>query len=157
MKKEDWFCEECHIPMDDKGDFFKCPTCEAEVWAEGEGSYSKEQQAADLAEKVHGQWFCQRCRVPMETVTGDFAKCPTCGAEVWFGKTPQEVKEITGEDIETLMQDFARNHQDEPYAAMIGGRAARGGGGSKNGKGKDKRIAMKKPTCEALYQRLCNS
>lgn len=156
MKRLKWFCEECHTAMEQHRDFDKCPACGAEVWPTGEGTYKKEQQAAELAEKVHGHWFCQRCREPMETITADFAKCPCCGAEVWFGKTPHAAEHDGEDNIAALMQDFAGTHTSEIYAAMVGGRPAHGGG-SRNGKAKDKRTAMKKPTCEQLYQRLCNS
>lgn len=157
MKRKAWFCEECHVEMEEHGDFAKCPLCGAEVWREGEGSYDRDRRAAELAEKIHGKWFCQRCRIEMKAIDGDFAKCPECGAEVWFGKAPKDVDDLTRDEIKELMQDFTRNHMQEPYAAMIGGRPAHGGGGGRSGKSKDKRAAMKKPTCEQLYHRLCNS
>ena len=151
-----WFCEECHVEMEEHGDFAKCPECGAEVWREGEGSYERDRRAAEIAEKIHGKWFCQRCRIEIKTIDGDFAKCPECGTEVWFGKAPKEVEGMSRDEIKELMQDFAGTHTSEIYAAMVGGRPAHGGG-SRNGKAKDKRMAMKKPTCEQLYQRLCNS
>ena len=157
MSEETWFCEECHVKMEQFKDYAKCPECGAEVWLDGEGSYERETQAADIAEQIHGKWFCQRCQRQMETITGDFAKCPECGAEVWFGMTKQETKRVTKDEITELMKDFTKTHESEPYAAMIGGRAAHGGGGSRTRKAKDKRAAMKKPTCEELYRRLCNS
>lgn len=155
QRNKKWFCEECHEPMDEHGDFAKCPACGAEVWYEGEGTYKQEQQEAELAEQLHGAWFCQRCRVKMEPITGDFAKCPECGAEVWYGDGKKA--EPSTDEIRELMEDFTRTHASSPYEAMIGGRAAHGGGGSKTGKAKDKRTAMRKPTCEQLYQRLFNS
>lgn len=146
--------------MEQKGDFAKCPVCGAEVWHRGEGQYRREMPGADIAVKIHGRWFCQNCRTEMEPITEDFAKCPHCAAEVWYGKTPHEVRRreehLTNDEIEELMRDFSQNHKGTVYEAMIGGKAARGGSGSKNGKGKDKREARRKPTHEELFRRLVN-
>lgn len=86
----------------------------------------------------------------------DFFKCPVCGTEVW----PEErnktgVEELSTDAIEELMQDNLVHHQASVFDAMIGGKAAHGGGGSRNGHSSSQRkMAMQKPSTTELYNRL---
>ncbi len=102
-------------------------------------------------------WFCQRCMVMMEPKDGNvFFKCPVCGTEVW----PEErdktgVEELSTDAIAELMQDNLVQHQTSVFEAMIGGKAAHGGGGNKNGHSSSQRkMALQKPTTNQLYTRL---
>lgn len=155
MNKKSWLCEECGVAMEWKngGDFCKCPSCGAEVWEEGEGGYKGNQQEAEVAQKIHGKWFCQKCRDEMQPIDGAFCKCPSCGAEVWYGNKNKQFEE---KEIKELMDTFALDGgKMTVYEAMIGGRAAKGKGGGSHTKSRTKkRDQLKKPTTEELYRRL---
>ena len=152
MKKL-WFCEECGVAMERTNeDFCKCPSCGAEVWEEGEGGYKGNRKEAEITEKIHGKWFCQKCREEMTIVDGDFCKCPSCGAEVWYGR---KNKQYEPDEIKELMDAYSSSPMTV-FEAMIGGRAAKGKGGGRSKGRTRKKNQQQKPTTEELYQRLKN-
>ena len=144
MKNKQWFCEECHILMEQKGDFAKCPVCGAEVWHRGEGQYRREMPGADIAVKIHGRWFCQNCRTEMEPITEDFAKCPHCAAEVWYGKTPHEVRRRE----EHLTNDADERLFTESQGHRVRGDDRRQGGARRQRQQKRKRERQTRGTKE---------
>ena len=93
----------------------------------------------------------------MQPIDGAFCKCPSCGAEVWYGDKERQYKP---EELESVMEDpfggYANSKEPEVFWAMIGGRPVKGKG-SRNSRRKKEKEKMKKPTTGQLYERLKNN
>ena len=94
--------------------------------------------------------------VMMEPKDGNvFFKCPVCGTEVW----PEErdktgIEELSTDAIDELMQDNLAKHQTSVFDAMIGGKAAHGGGNKNGHSSIQRKMALQKPSTNQLYNRL---
>lgn len=143
-KPKIWFCEECRVAMEYHDGYYKCPICGAEAWPWGEAHYKQDEVRAELGVKMHGHWFCQRCRVPMIPITEEYCKCPSCTAEVWYGRLTPKDKTDT-EDWRELMEG------DEEEGSCLQGRAVHG---SSKANARRYMKYWKKPTTESLFKQL---
>lgn len=150
-----WFCQECRTIMQHHAEGFeKCPSCGAEAWPFGEGTYKRDERGAELATKKHGVWYCQRCRVPMIPVDEYYCKCPQCAAEIWYGDKKPGRSDARA--LRAMMETTEANpvYDAAPSFTPAGNaRPVKGGGSHAR---KRHKADMAKPTTAELYRRLCD-